>query len=101
MSFQVSDKVVCVDDKGFPPHIIPNISHLPIEGEVYVVRAVNHDPGSNNRPYVLLVGFTGSIEPRSGLEYGFAAYRFRKLSDVKAENAAIRKAKTPKEAVAP
>lgn len=92
MSFQISDKVVCVDDK-FSPQASSKISNLPVKGNVYVVRDCFLSK-VNNQPVVFIVGSIGIPHSVDG-ECGFWSWRFRKLSDVKSENAAKRRKKEP------
>lgn len=90
MSFQISDKVVCVD-ANFPPEASDRHSGLPIKGQVYVVRDCRVSI-INGEPIVYIVGIIGGLHP-VGEEFGFWSWRFRKLSDVKAENSTKRKEK--------
>ncbi len=87
--FQINDKIVCVDDspaRGANRH---RGAPLPIEkGKTYVVRGMATSPATGNA-VVYLVGISFPLN-REGLEYGFQTIRFRKLSDIKAENAAKR-----------
>lgn len=86
MNFQVSDKVVCVEEFTDPPE--PNYAN-PELNVVYVVREVRLFPYESilKEGSLLLVGICGGF--LNGQEYSFWAKRFRKLSDLKAENAAI------------
>lgn len=74
--FQINDKVVCVDDSGqFDDW--DAVRH----GETYVVRGISSQGG----PY--LVGLCAGYW-YDGEEVSFASIRFRKLTDIQAENAA-------------
>jgi hypothetical protein len=103
VSFQVNDKVVCVDDKkghgslegyyAFPAGFV-------VKGVVYVVadffiqptsdRGVLHNVRVTGVPCVAV---RGNSAYQAGTDVGWAPYRFRKLDEVKAENAAKRAAK--------
>lgn len=88
MNFQVSDKVVCVDDadQGHSEYWNNHIK----KGAIYVVRACWIS--ENKRlPICSLVGQPDAFTP-SGKLCGWRIERFRKLSDLKAENAAKREA---------
>lgn len=77
--FQVSDKVVCVDDS---PGRSCREKHL-VLGMIYVIEGFN-DKGPNDFGLWL----TGQPKP-------WLATRFRKLSDIKAENALKNKQTEP------
>jgi hypothetical protein len=84
--FNVSDKLVCVDDS-------PNANTgetVPLKkGAIYVVRGMDLDEDILGMVGVLLVGLTTGVRTcrdGTGGELGFAASRFRKLSEVQAEN---------------
>lgn len=80
--FQINDKVVCVD-ATYKPGDSEKHSSLPELNKIYVVR----DSGVLlDTPWVLLVGIKGEPVVILG-ERPFRAERFRKLSDIKAENA--------------
>lgn len=89
--FQINDKVVCVDDtpaRGKNPY---RGASLPIKhGVIYVVRGMATSP-ANGSVGLHLVGIHFPSN-REGLEYGFMPERFRKLSEIQAENAAKRAA---------
>lgn len=82
--FQVNDKVVCVDDT-FATN--PSLARQPkawiTNGTTYVVRGVSSTGGP------LLVGIDGG-QWHDGEEASWRGSRFRKLAEVKAENAAKR-----------
>lgn len=87
--FQTNDKVVCVDDAPARGNNRHRGAPLPIEkGVVYVVRGME----TLARTGTTVVYLVGIYFPknRDGLEYGFEPNRFRKLSDIRAENAAKR-----------
>ena len=94
MSFRVGDKVVCVDDKPCAIQARAGLrrsGEVPVQGRVYVIRAVWRSPESLpgvNPSGILLqfVGFPDQISIRGNL-CGFTAWRFRKLDDIKQENA--------------
>lgn len=80
--FRINDKVVCVDDSGQDAN-----GDCVRKGVVYVVREVDDPlPGVFG---VKLIGLSGGLG-RYG-ERLFYADRFRKLDDIKAENAARRR----------
>lgn len=81
--FQISDKVVCVDDQGWRPDLLPPTPH---KGVLYVVQGDTSPEIWGQKPnpnlpapdqYIKLIGMDGAWHPS----------RFRKLSDIKAENA--------------
>jgi len=87
--FRESDKVVCVYD-AFDQDQLQNYSSLPKKGVVYVVRGIDprgasFGPLGRTRYCLLLVGIQG-IDDGFG-EWGFHPQRFRRLDDIKAENA--------------
>lgn len=79
--FQIGDKVVCVDDR-FPDSIEGKFNALPQQDRVYVVRESYTSP-KRGEPSVRLIGIVGTFCAYWGCEYGFRAYRFRKLEDLK------------------
>lgn len=89
--FEVSDKVVCIDDgpgNGKNKYLG---KPLPIhKGVIYVVSGTAIS--CTGIPMLYLVGINMDISPITGREYGFRACRFRKLSEIKAENAERAKA---------
>ena len=83
MSFQINDKVVCVDDspgkgnnryKGKPSGLE--------KGRVYVVRELGQ---WKDISLVYITGISFGFTA-TGFEFGFRSSRFRKLQDIKAEN---------------
>ena len=99
MSFQVSDKVVCVDDSPSTANNHWRGRDLPIlKGEVYVIQAVWECVKPRGVVVCDLVGIASDTNP-NGRPIGFRISRFRKLTEIQAENVAKRKAKAPKEAV--
>lgn len=91
MTFRISDKVVCVDDSPFDnPHPDLNGITVPlVEGKTYVISRLNDEGG------VYLAGIKMPRHPNTGTELGFWAHRFRKLTDIQAENAAKREELIP------
>ena len=88
--FQVSDKVVCVNDH-FTPEQAALFDHLPRKGQVYVVRKV--ESGSVFDPPVRgsclqLVGFRSSD---GSDDHAFFGRRFRRLTHVQRPPAPARK----------
>jgi len=77
MNFNVSDKVVCVDDK---PRKAGTTLGLQC-GHVYCVRAVFQSPVSG-RWGLRVVGIVAPTHPFWNIEYAFYADRFRKVEDV-------------------
>lgn len=89
MSFKVSDKVVCVDDAPcHDPRWIRTEGGPLLKGRVYVVSDINTEEYSDTGKTLglFLVGQKRVWDP-TGKEHAFAAYRFRKLSEIQAENA--------------
>ena len=80
--FSTSDKVVCVNDL-FTPDAASWFTGLPKRDVVYVVRRIDE---RGTREGVYLVGIRGNIW-FDGTERGFCPTRFRKLTDIQAENA--------------
>lgn len=77
MSFQVGDKVVCVDAKGV-------VDAFPlVEGRVYVVRDLSICQITEKLGLYLV----GIVNPLcwNGREFCYKAYRFRKLSEMQQE----------------
>jgi hypothetical protein len=87
--FQVSDKIVCIDD-----HIAPEnrlwLSSFPKHGQTYVVRETYFNDAG--RPAVNLVGISGARPLQIAHEIGFCAGRFRLLADVRDEAEAMERA---------
>jgi hypothetical protein len=81
MSFNVSDKVVCVDDS---PGRRTGSRKL-VAGQVYVVRE-SVASARTRTPCVRLVGIINMWCPHYRYELPFDARRFRKLEEVQAEN---------------
>lgn len=91
--FEVGDKVVCVSDSWRPMahKLSAEIGTcLPTKGVVYVVRDVLVSPMSGAL-CVRLVGVQLPICPHYKMECAFNSNRFRKLSDIQAENKERRK----------
>ncbi len=87
--FEISEKVVCVNDL-FPPEVHILYTSLPEKGKVYVIRDIlpghNYNGGTlADSVAVLLVGVNNPIS-NHGVEGGFATHRFRRLEDVKSES---------------
>jgi hypothetical protein len=83
VSFNVSDKVVCVDASPWKCGGFLRGMTIPlVQGAVYVVRYYSERTG------LYLVGVTMPIHPWTGNEVGFIESRFRKLEEVQAENRA-------------
>ena len=83
--FQINDKVVCVDARNTGD---PTLAMPLKEGVVYVVRGVDTD-FPDGAVGLFVVGACAGYWGRQG-EVPFDSKRFRKLSDVQAENAAKR-----------
>ncbi len=88
MSFKVSDKVVCVDDSPNPGHEWCH-SRWVKRGVTYVIRGFARTLTDTG---VLVTGITGALNPALNPpeECCWNPARFRKLSDIQAENAALR-----------
>lgn len=83
--FNISDKVVCVSDEF--GDWMDYFESVPRLGGIYVIRGVRQSVADPGECVVHLVGLVGAFRPEYGVEQGFAAIRFRKLSEIKAENA--------------
>lgn len=89
--FNIGQKVVCVDD-FFAPEIAMLYDALPLEGVVYVIRAIhegnNYDDGKAQKVIVLLlVGIVNQAPAKpGGKERGFNSKRFRDLEELKDES---------------
>jgi hypothetical protein len=94
VSFHVGQKVVCVDD-FFAPEMARLMVCLPVEGVVYVIRAIfegnSLDDGRPEKTLaLLLVGLVNPGPPLPGAkERGFNAKRFRPLDEVKKPEKAL------------
>lgn len=93
MNFQVSDKVVLVDDQNWHDPI-PGMA-LPRLGEVYVVRDVWVSNDDFQEVVVQLVGFPEYLTPILKIRRGFRAKRFRKLEEVQLIVKALKHQNTP------
>jgi hypothetical protein len=88
MSFDVGQKVVCVDDR-FDDWVLKLYTALPKKDAVYVVRDVRigvaFEQGKRNGAVsILLVGMVNPpADSKAGLERGFNAERFRSLDWMK------------------
>lgn len=83
--FQISDKVVCVDDGPVDPEKVMAMPLQHVErGIVYVVRDIRHADGPEGYA-IYLTGIQGGTW-YNGDEAGWRPSRFRKLSEVQAEN---------------
>ncbi len=85
--FNVSDKVVCVDDSGYHqshPDALPD----PVKDQVYVISEIL----AHVEPGVMRVAIVGceNWNPDRTEWCGYRARRFRKLSEIQAANGAIR-----------
>lgn len=84
----VGQKVVCVDGK-FPEAIRGHYTALPVEGVVYVVRAVKVGVNWQSEPGEVCVYLVGLSNPCSNRppfpERGFNAERFRPLEECQEE----------------
>lgn len=81
--FDISDKIVCINDKGLKEHSFLFTS-LPKFGNVYVVRDMDYHPETmkpDGIPGVLLVGIFGGDWYKTGTEFCFAADRFVPLDE--------------------
>lgn len=85
--FSISDKVVCVDTKPRGTSARPPGYPYPTEGQIYVVRDVWQHPRASEGYMIQLVGFP-EHHTRDGVRMGWTPSRFRKLTDIQAENAA-------------
>lgn len=84
MSFNISDKVVCI----YNFRKTEDNPHPPVKGRIYVVRGIHQAQQLHlecrSGVGLKLVGLMAVI---CGQEVGFCACRFRKLDDIKSENA--------------
>lgn len=93
--FEINDKVVCVDDSACPF----NRRHPPFKmGEICSVKGTSRgwDDKYGDHLTLLIVGHPNLFNPSHG-DLGWRATRFRKLTDIQAENRA--KAKEKKEKI--
>src|SRR5580658_24412 len=90
--FSVGQKVVLVDDK-WPQTVIQLYTSLPVKDNVYVVRAARVGVRADElimdmrrvlEQSLLLVGIVNPCN-KLGVEAGFAASRFRSLTELKDE----------------
>lgn len=93
MNFSVNDKVVCVDDK-FPESVRQIYLELPVKDRTYSVRGTRIGVKADElimdhrrvlHQSLLLVGIHNPCN-KLGVEAGFAAERFRKLDELKANS---------------
>lgn len=87
--FNVSDKVVCVDNGGGAFIRLPR----PDLGATYVVRAIWETENSTHGWLIQLTG-VDEVFNNYGERCGYRPSRFRKLTDIQAENAAKAEKKT-------
>lgn len=81
--FEVSDKIVCIDDRGLKDHAFL-FTDLPVKGQMYVVRGMDYHPDTlkpDDIPGVLLTGIFGCDCPITQNEYCFNAKRFVPLDE--------------------
>lgn len=93
--FEVSDKIVCINDRGLKEFAFL-FTDIPVYGRVYVVRGMDYSPETlepDDIPGVLLVGIFGCDLEDTGIEHSFHAKRFVPLDEYKK---IIRKNKTLK-----
>lgn len=76
--FEVGEKVVCVDDS---PGSVPSTSRVE-KGKIYVVESTEKETPS-----------TWAVVQLVGMDGDWFIHRFRKLTDIQAENKAKRQAK--------
>jgi proteasome assembly chaperone (PAC2) family protein len=81
--FQINDKVVCVEKFIGSGNTTGGYGGLPQVGTVYVIRSFSSQGGPR------LVGLCAGYW-WDGEEASWVLHKFRKLSDIKAENAAKR-----------
>lgn len=82
--FEINDKVVCVGSFSNAMNMID----VPAKGSVYVVRDVS-GPWPDGYLGLRLTGMISRINDE-GMETWYCSSKFRKLSDIQAENAARR-----------
>jgi hypothetical protein len=95
--FAVNDKVVCVDGKApatsIQSHLFDLINGPPIEGRIYCVAGMDEREFIQGVfPRVFLTGM-GQVCRLNNMDYGFNPARFRKVSEVQAENRVKRAAR--------
>ena len=91
MSFEIGQKVVCVDD-AFSAEISEMVSELPKKGLVYTIREISRgrksaQPGGRLTMILRLEEIVNAPEDRPGFapeEPGFRSCRFRPLVEFKA-----------------
>ncbi len=90
--FSVGQKVVLVDDK-WPESVLQLYLQLPVKDDVYVVRATRAGVRTDElimdmrrvlEQSILLIGIVNPAN-NLGVEFGFAASRFRSLEEIKQE----------------
>lgn len=97
MNFQISDKVVCVDDKPKTFKIYPHLFSIPCgfvrAGEVYVVSGLSSTP--KGVVTLILVGKPAIYIHAQWKDMGWGAHRFRRLEELKDEARASKKTVLP------
>lgn len=83
MSFQINDKVVCVDAAPSRNCLFPSSALK--KGSIYVVEGLDLEEDMQGDIGLHLVGVSSFLHPR-GIWLGWNSRRFRKLSEVQAEN---------------
>jgi hypothetical protein len=85
MSFQIGDKVVCIQNTWKRPDLF---SEVPIKGRIYAIRGIGTQPAGPEagEPGCYLVGIYGRFNVMWQMEYGFLQRAFRKLDELKAES---------------
>jgi hypothetical protein len=89
-NFHIGQHVVCVDD-FFAPEIARLLDAMPVEGVVYVIRAIHEGVSfDDGRPEkvttLLLVGLVNPAPAKPGAkERGFNSKRFRPLDELKSK----------------
>lgn len=84
--YDVGDKVVCVNDVGFPLALKPEFyADFPQEGKVYTIRDIYPSHGGNGQPNGMAVYLVEITNPANahGIENGYAPERFKPLEEVK------------------
>ena len=90
--FNISDKVVCVDDSNQTNPDIDKIDYV-VKDAVYVIRGFDVLGGLHLTG--MIAGYWIGEVSNSGLEAGWKTCRFRKLEDIKEENRLKNVCKSP------
>lgn len=92
MSFDIGQKVICVDDK-FDAWILRFYTALPKKDQIYVIRDVRLGIRTDRKTGDVSVTLVGLINPcaesKAAHERGFSESRFRSLDELKSRNKTV------------